>query len=70
MPPKANDLHQKITTISSASIAFTTFVGVGGGLAYYVSQILKVGVGYLALVEIIYIILTLWGITFIWGKLK
>ena len=61
---------EKITAVSTSVIALATVVGVGGGLAYYLDRILGAELGYLVLVEIIYILIIILFVYIILPKIK
>ena len=61
---------EDISIICNVVIAFSTFVGVGGALAYYMKEIRNLSVGYIILTEIIYLLAMVVLIQLIRGKLK
>ena len=58
-----------IYIICNVVIAFSTFVGVGGALAYYMKEIRNLAIGYIILTEIIYLLAMVILIQLIRGKL-
>lgn len=62
--------HNKIIAISSAFIAFSTFLGVGGALVYYFDQILNLSSEKLLTVALLYILSCLVFIKWLRGKLN
>ena len=59
-----------LLTHSNVIIAFSTSIGVGGAIAYYMKEIRNLSIGYIILTEIIYILAMIILIMFIKNKLK
>ena len=50
--------NQEISVLANVLIAFSTFIGVGGAIAYYVKEIQNSSIDYIILIEITYILTT------------
>jgi amino acid transporter len=60
---------EDISVVSNAVMAFCTFIGVGGAIAYYLKEMRDLSIGYIILVVIIYILMTVILIYAIKGKM-
>lgn len=49
---------EEINMMSNATIALSTFIGIGGATAYYLKQIQNVSTANIIMAEIIYILIT------------
>lgn len=61
---------EKINILCQVIVALSSVIGVGGGLAYYIDAVLHAGLGYIILVEIIYLLILGIIISLIWHKIK
>jgi len=51
--------REEVNMLSQAMIAISTFIGIGGATAYYLRQIQEVSTSNIILVEVIYILITI-----------
>lgn len=67
---KRNEIKEEISLLSNVTMAFSTFVGVGGAIAYYMKEIRDSSIGYIILTEIIYLLAMIILLMSIKNKLK
>ena len=61
---------EKVSVLANVVIAFSTFIGVGGAIAYYMKDIRGISIGYIILTEIIYILVTIIALMGVKSKLE